>query len=257
MFIQFVLNKIYAKEIQDMPYNPFDKKSEFYQTWQLCDLDPLIPLEKEAKSNWARQGFSLGGAPDSGIEFSKGEERRVDDPQITFKLPPLKKGEIRRFRLDIHWWESDLSTEKVRGVFTSSALKLLIKSWKKANEDNAKAKDLLEKWIKENMSDVIKGVLKAASLSGTPWISVACNMLPLFELILDVVRNNTDDYLARHSFILEIQKTEESMRWRTIYPGMQGDEWRTGEGTQKIVRELSDAEQGNVLIATYRCRILE
>jgi hypothetical protein len=258
MFVQFTLNKIEARKIRDNPYNPLDKKSEFYQTWQICDLDRLVPLENNPKSDWARQGFSVKGAPDDGTSFAKGELRRVDDPHITFNLPTLKDGEIRRFRFDMHWWESDSSTEKVRGVFTDSTLKVLVKAWKAANQDKAAAKELLEKWLRENTGDIAKAVAKAAHIAGQPWVAVAFNMLPLFELIIDVVRNNSDDYLAMHRFILEIAKEQKTIKWRVISAGVEDvPSWYEGEGTQKITREMSDADGENVVIATYRCRILE
>ena len=118
MFIQFTLNKVAAEKVYDNPYNPFDTDCELYQTWQLCDLDPLVPSDRRPTSNWARQGFSITGAPDDGLSLAEGESRKIDDPHITFCLPELGEGEIRRFRLDMHWWESDYSSAKVRGAFT-------------------------------------------------------------------------------------------------------------------------------------------
>lgn len=257
MFVQFTLNKIEAQKVRDHVYNPFDKTSEFYQTWQICDLEPLVPVEEEPRSAWARQGHSVTGAPDDGVHFKQDEVRRVDDPHITFNLPDLEDGETRRFRLDIHWWESDSSTEKVRGVFTDATLKVLVKAWNAAQEDQTKAKEQLDKWIRENRDDIAKAVARAAGVAGQPWVAVGLQMLPLFQMLVDVVRNDSDDYMAMHRFILTVTNERGSLKWRVVSADGGGvPEWIAGQGTQRMELQVADAGGRNAAVATYRCRVL-
>lgn len=130
--------------MKDHPAAPFNRAVELYQTWHLCSLDPLVPDDAEPLAKWARQGFSVRGAPDNGTSF-RCESITVVDPQITFGLSDaaLEDGTRTRHRFDVHYWESDGSTEKVRSVFSNTTLNYLRRAWELAKEDEKKAKAAL------------------------------------------------------------------------------------------------------------------
>lgn len=258
MYIQFQLQKVFAEKSGESSFfDPFNTKSEWYQTWQICELEALTEdHDLNQKVDWAKQGFSVIGSPYDAPSYGDNEEREINDPKISFNLPDLPEGKQIDIRLDIHWWESDSSTAKVRGAFTDSTLKVLMKAWEESGKDEQKAREELEKWLSNNGSDLIKTISRVADVSEQTWLKIGMEILPLFSLIVDVVRKNSDDYLWMHRFIFQIRKKDGVFEWR-ITSNNNVDEWKKAEKSEVIKLKGEDKDRENVAVATYICSVFD
>lgn len=253
MFIQLVLHKIHAIKISDHPFDPFNRRSELYQTWQLAALEEIEPGKESAR--WARQGFSTRGAPDDGSSFAKGEARDVVDPQISLGLPDLKEGEVVRYRFDVHYWESDTATEKVRGVFSDATLEYMTKAWKAAGEDEAKARKSLGEWLDKNWEGVAKGMITAASPTAAG-VLAAYNVLPLLEQLFVFVRSSADDYHQMHRFVLEVRRRDGAYHFQVTSPSSGASGWFQ-PGKIGLREPVSDATGDNAYVTEWRFRLID
>jgi len=259
MFIRFSLHQALAESVQDHPNDPFNKESEFYQTWQLCSLDPIDPNDKKPKSNWARQGFSATGGPDDGVAFGDGSRRVVDDPTIAFKIDPksLADGQTQEYRLDLHWWESDSSSQEVRAAFSDATLSVLVKAWNASAEKEKAALSALKGWVDTKSQGVVKTVMAAASVTASSWVGVGFQLLPLFELIVDAMKSQSDDYIGMHQFVISTRRQGDKLLWRVIPPGLAIPDWHGENSIQRIPLKLADGANRNRLSVEYACVVLE
>jgi hypothetical protein len=259
MFIRFSLHKATAERVGDQPGDPFNRESELYQTWQLCTLDPLDPNDQAPKSNWARQGFSVTGAPEDGVGFGDHSHRVLDDPNIAFALKPeaIAEGKTLTYRLDIHWWESDGSSEQVRAAFSDSTLAVLVKAWKASADKEKAGRAALKSWIDGKSERVVKTAVRAASVTATSWVGMGFNALPLFEMIVDALKSESDDYITMHRFVIELKRADGNLVWRVIPPGVSIPEYRPVNSIQRIQVPYADAANLNAGVADYACLVLE
>jgi hypothetical protein len=259
MFLRFSLHRATAERVGDQPGDPFNRESELYQTWQLCTLDPLDPGDRAPKSNWARQGFSVTGAPDDGVGFDDQTRRILDDPSIAFALKPesIVEGQTYVYRLDVHWWESDGSSEQVRAAFSDATLSVLAKAWRASSEKEKAARAALRSWLGEKPERVVQGAVKATAVTATSWVGLGFNALPLFELIVDALQSQSDDYIAMHRFLIQLTRKDGELRWRVIPPGVTISDFRPANTIQRIQVAFADAENRNAGTADYACLVLE
>ncbi len=259
MFMHLTIHGIKAWEVQDHWLDPLNREIELYQTWHLSALESLT----DEKTTWARHGFSSRGAPDSGTSYAVGQTRIVTDPQITFGLGDevFTDGAKSCFRLDYHHWESDddNATEKVRAAFSDSTLKQLVAAWAAAKGDSARVRAKLEDWIRNNYKDALQSGLATAGLAASPWTAVGMNLVPAVELLVDVLRNQGDNYFCMHRFIIEIdgKGTEQNVQWRITPPNGVAPAWTTGEGKQDFAVRIENADGKNKLDARYVFRMID
>jgi hypothetical protein len=260
MFMHFTIHGIKAWEVQDHPWDPLNTEVELYQTWHLAELEPV---DASPKANWARQGFSVRGAPDSGTSYSEGQTRIVTDPQITFGLGEhvFKAGARSCFRLDFHHWESDDgdATEKVRAAFTDNTLKQLVGAWSAAKGDSVRVRAKLEDWIKNNYKNTLKSGIAAAGAATSPWVAAGMDLLPAIELLVDVLKNQGDNFFDMHRFIIAIDGTgdEKAVKWRVTPPNGVAPAWTTGQGKQDFAVRIENANGKNKLDARYVFRMID
>lgn len=258
MFFYITLHRVTAHQISDHPADPFNRRAELYQTWHLCQLDALIEDPTAPIARWARQGFSLRGAPDDGTSYAAGDEIHVVDPQITFGLSEaaLEAGKRSRYRFDVHYWESDGSaTEKVRGAFSDATLNYLEQAWRLAKEDETKALAALEDWFDSNWQDIARKLVGAASPAALGVIT-SMNLLPLLDAILAFARSNGDDYHQMHRFVLDLRGTGGSLEWRVVSPSAT-NEWTVGPGMQRVVEGVRDGSGRNEYETEWRIRVID
>jgi hypothetical protein len=258
MFFHISIHNIKAISIQDHPHDALNRRIELYHTWHLAELEKI---DASSPSPWARMGSSARGAPDGGTSFRKGDDENVVDPQITLALPDdaIAKGVQTQYRLDFHHWESDDgdATEKVRAAFTDITLKYMAAAWKAANEDADKAQAALEQWVKGNWKDSVKAIAAATAAAGSPWVAVGLNLLPGIELLVDLLRNQADDYFDQHRFILQRKGDGDVVQWQVTDPGGAPSGWKgVGDKVDFVVKSLS-ASRANDLAVTYRFRLID
>ena len=256
MFFYITLHKINVLGLSDHPADPFNRSIELYQTWHLTALDPLIEDENAQRATWARQGFSVRGAPDDGTSFRK-EAITVVDPQITFGFDDaaLVNGTKTRYRFDAHYWESDGSSEKVRSIFSDMTLQYLRRAWDVAKHDEKRAKQVLSQWLDQNWKSVATKLVGAASPAGLGVLS-QLNVLPLLDAILDVAKSNGDDYHQMHRFTFQTVGTGGGLRWRAVSPS-QTAPWMEGPGTQRVVERVRDGSGRNQYDVEWRFRVID
>lgn len=258
MRLEISIPKTTAYKVDDNPYSILDSTAEFYHTYQLCELESLTD---DAASPWAKQGFSLTGSPDDGVNYSAGTVRNQTDLaaafDITKRINSMQNGVAYNVRMDFHTWESDRSTLKVRGAFTDTTLAVLIKAWEDANQNENEAKKRLEEWLSNNREDLAKAIINVAKITEAPWVSFAMgSILPLFNLIVEVVKNNSDDYLWADRFILELKKDLNGVvSWRINKIGDRNSNWHKVGESVDIAITSSDNANGNVLELIYRFSI--
>lgn len=259
MFLRFSLHQASADRVSDQSADPFNRESEFYQTWQLCSLDPVDPNDKDPKSDWARQGFSVTGGPDDGVGFNDKTRRILDDPSIAFQLKPesIAEGQTQTYRLDLHWWESDSSSQEVRAAFSDATLSVLAKAWQASTEKEKAARAALRPWIDSKGEGVVKAVMAAAAVTSTSWVGVGFQVLPLFELIADVLKNGSDDYIALHRFIIEVKRDQGELLWCVIPPGITVPKYQPANTIQRITVPFASADNSNAGSAEYACLVMD
>lgn len=259
MFFYITLHSISTEIVCDKWWDPFNRRVELFQTWRLCELDPLIsPADPEQKAHWVRQGFSLRGAPNDGTSFAENESRDVVDPQITFGFPAklIKEERGGLFRFDVHYWEADnTGADKVRALFADSTLSYMTQAWKVANQDEEAAKTELARWLTDNWKEIVTGLIAAAAPAAAGVIA-KFNLLQLVEVLGKVALNQGANYHEMHRYIFEIKGTGSNVRWRVISP-TQNYEWVKGEGNTKVVEKVKDAPQDNVYSTEFRFRVVD
>ena len=258
MNFNFVLHKIYAQAVKDKGFA--DKKAEYYQTWQVCELETLNPNDENPDAKWARQGYSLLGSPGGGAFFLKEQERTINDPIISFDLPNLAEGESRMYRLDMHFWESDGNSEKVREVFHDETLDILVQSFNANGGDLEKAGNDVKDWLNNEGKGVLDKTLEIAHVGANPLVGLGMKVLPLFAKLtkLAIETAKKDDYMGRHRFIMDYQSSGPgTYRWR-IFPiggGHELPEFMTEEGTMKSEVFLADNSNANRMDVNYEATI--
>src|SRR5262245_4523278 len=254
MFFHISIHSIKAHEISDNPFDPFDNAIELYQTWHLAALEDIADT---SASTWARQGSSSRGAPDDGSMLRTGDDFVVVDPQITLGLDEhaIEANHKRHYRLDFHHWDSDSATEKVRAAFTDITLSYMLAAFKAANQDAAAARSALERWVGDQWKTATKAIAKGTAASG-PWTQVGLNLLPMLELLVDVLRKNADDYLGQHRFILQHRGTGTRVEWQVTRPGGEPSGWKGANQAVDIVSRVVDQNRGNKLDVKYRFRLV-
>lgn len=259
MFFYITLHSIMANKVNDHGWDPFNKRVELFQTWHLCELDPLIQSEAPAQTaKWARQGFSLRGAPSGGSSFGKNETRDLVDPQITFGFPDELLNENSRalFRFDAHYWEADKKgAAKVRALFADSTLEYMTNAWKAANQDEEAAKAAVVSWLEQNWQDIVMGLVGVASPAAKGVLSTF-NLLPFVELLAKLALNQGSDYHQMQRYIFDLQGTGDNIKWRVISPSRTYD-WITGEGLIKTKEVVQDQRAGNEYETEFRFRVLK
>lgn len=253
MFVHITLHRIKAEKVSDHPWDPLNRRVELYQTWQLSALD-MIDGKDTAK--WARQGFSTRGAPDDGASFSGGDSRVVVDPQIALGLPDLDEGQVVRYRFDVHYWESDSATEKVRTVFTDSTLEYMARAWKAAKEDQDKASKELGQWLERNWQSMARGLIAAAS-PATAGVLQSYDLLPLLEKLFRYVQASGDDYHQMHRYVLAIRRTNGAMEFQVTAPTTGATAWLKAPGKRTVVESVSDSGGGNRYSTEWRFRLID
>jgi len=254
VFAHTTLHKITTDTVSDHPFDPFNRKVELYQTWQLAALESLEPGNESSK--WARQGFSTRGAPDGAPSFGAGDSRYVVDPQIALGLPKLSKGERRAYRFDVHYWESDKSSEKVRAVFSDTTLSYMARAWEVARADEAKALDLLTGWFDENWEGILTGLVGAASPAALGVIT-KYNVLPLLDALFKYVKNNGDDYHQMHRYVVEYQGKSDGLKWQVTSPSRGPSGWMDSPSKHQVVENVSDAANSNQYRAEWVFRVVD
>ncbi|WP_437910791.1 hypothetical protein WME95_24170 [Sorangium sp. So ce327] len=261
MFMHFTIHGIKAHRVSDQTFDPFNKAVELYQTWHLSEIEPLIPLANKPVGSWTRLGFSARGGPDDGVSFRSGDARIVVDPQIIFGLPDavFARDNKARFVLDYHHWESDSSTARVRAAFSNGTLEFLLKVWKESNRDQAAARAKLEGWFKDNWQQVLKTAIAVSGVAASPWVAVGTSILPVVDLLVDVAKHNSDDYLDMHRFAVELngEGTPGASKWRVIPPSGATPPWITGQGKQEFVVRTQDGDGRNVYDVRYAFRMID
>lgn len=256
MIFRFALHQARAESVSDEPLDPFNKESEFYQTWQLMALEQMGG--GEAKVEWAKQGFSFTGSPDDGVSFRNGESRVLEDPVIAFNLPveSIAEGSTKAYSLRLHWWESDNSSQEVRAAFSDATLAMVLKVWKDTKGNEAAAVDAVRKWIDGKGEALVKAAMAAAALSAGSWVSVGFAALPLIELIVDAVKSNSDDYIAVSNFLLEFTKTGGRIEWRVTPPNAVAvPTWTPAEKVVRVTAHVEDGTRRNSVDADYVCML--
>ena len=255
MFFYITLHKINVLALSDHPADPFNRSIELYQTWHLSALDPSSPASG-LRGNWARQGFSVRGAPDDGTSFRR-ESITVVDPQVTFGFEDaaLQRGMQTRYRFDAHYWESDGSSEKVRSIFSDGTLQYLRRVWEVAKENDQRAKQSLSQWLDENWKKIAMSLVGAASPAALGVVT-RFNVLPLLDILVETAKSNGDDYHQMHRFVFETVGTGGSLRWRVISPSLTPG-WLEGPGTQRIVERVRDSNGQNQYDVEWRFRVID
>jgi hypothetical protein len=259
MFLRFSLHSATADRVKDQPGDPFNRESEFYQTWQLCSLDPIDPNDMDPKSDWARQGFSVTGGPDDGVGFNDKTRRVLDDPSIAFQLNPesIAEGQTKTYRLDLHWWESDGSTNEVRAAFSDATLHVLAKAWQASAEKEKAALGALHAWIGSKAEGVVKTAMAAASVTATSWVAVGFQVLPLFELVVNALKNQSDDYITMHRFVIQTKRENGKMTWRVTPPGINVPTVHQVNTVERYIVPFADASNSNRGTAEYACLVMD
>lgn len=254
MFFHITIHRIKAVHVSDHPMDPFDTAIEAYQTWHLAELEAL---EATSASTWARQGSSSRGAPDSGISLRNGDDVVPVDPQITLGLPDnaTQTGQHSQYRLDFHFWDSDSATEKVRAAFTDMTLQYMVAAFKAANQNAQAARAALEAWLSANWKDAAKKIAAAVAPTG-PWTAIGLDLLPMVDLLIDVVKNDGDDYFQMHRFILQRRGDGAAVEWQVTDPSGAPSGWKKGAGALDIVQRVMDGPRRNILDVTYRFRLV-
>jgi len=259
MFIRFSLHQAFARAVSDQPGDPFNTASEYYQTWQIYTLDSL-GTDPNPTSNWARQGFSVTGGPDDGVSFSRESRRVLDDPSIAFKIDPesLKEGATQSYQLDLHWWESDSSSQEVRAAFSDATLSVLAKAWQASADKQKGATDALTTWLSTKSEGVVKAALAAAAVTATSWVSIGFQVLPLLKLVVDVMKNQSDDYIGMNRFEIQTKRENGALLWRVIPPGIATPPKYQGVNTlQRIQAAVVDGSGRNNIVPEYACMVLD
>lgn len=260
MNIEFTLN-----EIEDVKHRDGIGRAEFFQTWQITELQGLDSQASSATGVAARQGYSLAGAPNEGRKFKKGQTIVVNDPTFTFALPELEVGGVKAYRLDLHFWEADnkKSTEKIRQVYNDSTLNTLVSAYQANSEDQEKTLSDLNDWLEENgtsaVNDALSTIGGAAATAAAPWVALGIKVLPVFKMLMQLALQRKDDYINRITMVLNLnQKSETELAWRVTYPTDSDaiPQWIVGEGVQKVNYQVSDASNKNVLNTEMRYKVI-
>ena len=254
MFFHITIHRIKAYRVSDHPADPFDRSIELYQTWHLAALEDISAT---SPSPWARQGSSARGAPDDGMTVREGDDVVTVDPQITLGMADtaFQAGATAQYRLDFHHWDSDSSTEKVRAAFTDVTLKYMVAAFQAANGDAQQARAALEAWIRGNWKDGVRAIATAVAPT-SPWVAVGVNLLPMLELLVDVLRNDSDDYFAMARFILQHKGTGNGITWQVTDPAGIPSGWMGHNQLVEITSRVMDGPRANILDVSYRFRLV-
>lgn len=264
MYFTFTIKSIEPLGVHDNPFVLLDKRMELYQTWQLTGLEKLEDSE-DVLSKFVRQGFSVKGADvGAGSHFRQDDGIvKVWDPTISFSLPKLNSDDSERtYRLDVHHWEHDkrLSTNKVRATFSDSTLEIVRQAWIAANQDEEAAKKALFDYLKNaNFQDIIQSNILNNLLPVPKWVQSATNLIPLLELIVRLISNNSDDYIDQHRLIFQIRRVENGqIIWRFNSDQNEINTWNTnGEGTQLIPFTSRDRTGKIRYKVVYQVRVMD
>jgi hypothetical protein len=254
MFFHISIHALKAIEVSDHPFDPLDGAIELYQTWHLAALEEIAAT---SPSSWARQGSSSRGAPDDGVTVRDGDSLLVSDPQITLGLSEraAEADHKMQYRLDFHHWDSDSATEKVRAAFTDITLNYMLAAFKAAHEDAAAARAALERWVGEQWKTATKAITASSAPTG-PWTKIGLNLIPMLELLVDVLRKDGDDYLDMHRFILQHRGTGGKVEWQVTGPTGQSSGWKGTNQSVDAIQRVMDAPRGNKIDVTYRFRLV-
>lgn len=206
MFLHFNMRRLKAIEVSDS-----GNHGEFYFTWR-CFVDRMDDDLQLA------QGFSMGCPIDDGYSMLEGEERILNDPKVTIKLPDVAEGETNQISLDLFSWEADHSAEEVKKLFTNDAVAKLMQIHEAAKHDTKKTREAFLAWIQDGDNEVIKALVAAGALGATavaPYVAASAAAVKVFEWTLDTIKDNSDDFLgfARAELIYTRKGGELSYRW--------------------------------------------
>ncbi len=259
MFFYITLHEIETSSVRDHRFDPFNRKAELYQTWHLAEIEPVDSGDDE--SFWARQGFSVRGAPYSGTQFRSEESRTVVDPQITFAVPQTTFDRDRlTLQFDLHFWESDRrrDTQKVRALFADQTLDYLTDAFDKLGKDDKAARKALNQWIDSNWKDIVTGLVGAAAPAAAGVMS-NYNLLPLLEILVKMAAAEGDDYHGMQRYLIDFERTDnddDSFRWRAYTPSAEG-KWRRGTGKEALKTRMSDASGKTSYATELRVRVVD
>jgi hypothetical protein len=251
MLFRASLASLHAHRVYDHPWDPFNRGSEFYQTWQLhaAPVGAADPADAGVLT-----GFSLGGGLHGGVRFSDDERVEVDDPDVAMSVDVSAGARERWYRWTVFQWESDGSTRTVKSLFTSPALKLV-----------ARALDATDGGL-EHVARVVAqqaGLLERAAdvaLHGPPrWARLPLSLgIPTLEAVVALAARNADDLIGATAIDLGFRRRDAALEWRVVGPGAPDEEsgWRTDEDTVVLERRLEDAAQHAQLTASFRFRLL-
>jgi len=208
-------------------------------------------------TKWARQGSSARGAPDDGVALREGDYVVVVDPQITLGVPiaDVQAGATANFRLDIHHWESDHGTERVRAAFTDLTLKYMLTAFKAAKVRSQDAREALSSWLAATWQQAARRIPAAVAPIG-PWIEVGLQFETVVELLVDLLRSDDDDCLDMHRLVLQTRGNGQTVEWQVTGPGGTPSGWKIGPGVERIHATLMDGTRSNVLDVSYRIRLI-
>jgi hypothetical protein len=180
--------------------------AEFYWTYQV--------FTEHRDNTYLNQGFSLGCPIGGAYSYSPGDQRELNDPRFTVKLPDLNEGETRHFYIDLHCWESDHSTEEVKKVFTNTASERLFAYYLENEKNKKKTQEEFMKWLENEDNDLLTKIIDADPII-LPYVKIARSAIPLIKWAVELVKSNSDDYIgiSRSSLIYTKKDGHYQYRW--------------------------------------------
>jgi hypothetical protein len=186
------------------------KTAEYYFTWRA-----YLAGDKEYQ---LAQGFSLGCPIDDGYSMATGDMLELNDPRFTLELPAAHEGETKRFVLDLFCWEADSSTAETKRLFTNAAAKKLMQIYEASEKRNRKTRDGLLSWVQNDDNEVLQALAETGVLAPSvalPYQTVASAAVKVFDFVLDIIKNNSDDYLgiSRSELVYTRREGKPLYRW--------------------------------------------
>lgn len=259
MILQIALQDITAKKISDNPLDPLDRKGEIYQTYHMRHVQVL---EESGKDSWLLQGFSSKVPLNGGLSLKDGETAaNVMDPLIQIKLDTsIVHGTTLNYELEMHHWESDRSTEKVKSVFTNDSLNSLLEAHKNSNKGEKNAEKVLNDWLLHGNNNLFNSGRKILSLLNVaagpvlPWIKVTEELLPVLKMAVLILKNNSDDYISLDNLMYEFRNNNDKFEWRFNSP-QSSNPWTSDEDVQYVTSCIRSADNRTLLDLKYMCRV--
>jgi len=147
-----------------------------------------------------------------------GDQRALNDPKFTIKLPEVAEDEEKRVVLDLFAWESDHSTDETKKLFTNDSAAKLMEIYKKANQNKKKTREDFLNWAKNGDNEVLAALIAAGVMAAStvvPYVAIAKAAIKLLNYGIEAIKMNADDYLgfARAEVIYSRKNGRLLYRW--------------------------------------------